>query len=57
MARWSVSQFLVFVAFVLFVIALITALAWTSKLSNASAWGFAGLAVLAASFLPWRTSP
>lgn len=54
---WTFVHVLVLIAVVLFLFGFVAAMAWTDKITNALAWGMAGLAVFAASKLPWRPEP
>jgi Trk-type K+ transport system membrane component len=51
---WHISHVIVLAAVVVFVLGFVAAMNWTSGITNPMAWTTAGLAVFAASFLPWR---
>lgn len=51
---WTFAHVIVLVSVVLFVLALCAAMGWFG-ITNVAAWMAVGLAVFAASFLPWRT--
>lgn len=54
---WTRRDLLTLLAVILFVLAFIAAMDWVNKVTNPTAWMLAGLAVFAASFLPWRNTP
>lgn len=52
---WHISQVVILVSVVLFVLGFLAAMDWAG-ISNPMAWTTAGLAVFAASFLPWKAA-
>lgn len=52
---WTFSEVLVLLAVVAFAVAFVVAVGWWGH--NWEAWTAAGLALFAASHLPWRSAP
>lgn len=56
MGPWSRKHYFVLAAVILFVVAALAAHG-TLRTDEAATFGYAGLAVFGAAFLPWRDSP